>query len=263
MKSESPYFYIERKIRLNSVKQLIDLSTGKYFSSPGKPFYQNFITDIPYSTSGIFRGQTYNWPLIPTSFRNRKYSKNENLSEFDKNYQTISDYSQLNTFCEVASQQNKDFPKAPIEQMIIAQHYGITTPLLDWTTNIFVAAYFSINEKGGNSDNSNFRPTIYHLRDERLLGDIKDHEFELKTIRNSCLIKPFPLDRRVERQSSIFTFHPFAFMVPPKIPVDEYQISISLFNYLVDTLGKIGYASSQLFPDYAGLADRIKQGYIL
>jgi hypothetical protein len=42
----------------------------------------------------------------------------------------ISNNRDLNKFCELASKHNKDFPKTPFDQLIIAQHYGINTPLV-------------------------------------------------------------------------------------------------------------------------------------
>jgi hypothetical protein len=59
------------------------------------------------------------------------------------------------------SQHNKDFPISPIEPMVVAQHYGIKTPLLDWTTNIFVAVYFSLDLRDEDEDKK-LEPFIYH-----------------------------------------------------------------------------------------------------
>ena len=79
----------------------------------------------------------------------------------------------------------------------------------------------------------------------------------------SALVKPFPIDRRIERQFSMFSFHPHPLSKPKKVPVDEYTISGDLFMQLWELMEGMGFSSSHYFPDYSGLAERIKQGYMI
>jgi len=147
--------------------------------------------------------------------------------------------------------------------MSIAQHYGIKTPLLDWTTNVFVAAYFALDLKDEDDENINLEPFIYHLKDERWLKSGIESEEMIELVNYSALVNAFPLDRRIERQFSVFSFHPHPLLNPQKIPVNKYKISGDLFMELWKIMEGIGFSSAHLFPDYAGLVDRIKKGYMI
>ena len=269
---ESKYFKIENKILIKSIDELIDLSIEKSYLDkypgviPQNENQQNnpFQIEITRSTSGIFRGQAQNWELIPSSYRNKKYNSLDKVTnETLIRYHYLSDNKDLNTFCDFAIQQNDKFPKSKVEQMVIAQHYGIKTPLLDWTKNIFVAIYFALDLRGKEDNNKNLEPFIYHLKDEKLLRqDIKNRQ-DIESIKDSAFVKALPIDRRVERQFSCFSFHPHPLYEPERIPIDEYQISGDLFMKLWKLMKGFGFSSSHYFPDYAGLAERIKQGFMI
>lgn len=278
MEKASPYFHVENQIDIEAIDHLLDLAKKKTYGQTGKPYQPEhkpgIVTDndvkyflnltLPHDTSGLFRGQAQNWALIPKSYRDTDYDPpKEKKSEAILDLRYSHDNRHLNTFCELAAQQNNDFPKSPIEQMVIAQHYGVKTPLLDWTTNIFVAIYFALDLGKDVTDDKNLKPFIYHIRDERFLNPKILSEVKIELTKESTLVTPKPLDRRIERQFSVFSFHPHPLLEPRKIPVDEYRISDNLFINLWKLLEGMGFSSSHYFPDYAGLAERIKQGFLL
>lgn len=117
--------------------------------------------------------------------------------------------------------------------------------------------------KGEDDEEKNLEPFIYHLKDERLLHSGLSKDVNVEYMNESAFITPFPLDRRIERQFSVFTFHPHPSLNPTKIPIDKYKISGELFMEMFESLEGMGFSSSHLFPDYAGLADRIKQGFMI
>lgn len=278
MEKDSPYFCVENQTEIDSLDHLLDLAKKKVYWEPGKPYEPGITTDLSavqpdnalyetrgflHQASGLFRGQAQNWALIPKSYRDIHDDRKEETSEIILRFRYDHDNRQLNTFCELAAQQNNDFPRSPIEQMVIAQHYGIKTPLLDWTTNIFVAIYFALDIREEDDDNKNLKPFIYQIRDERLFKLNIGNEEKIELVKGSALVTPKPLDRRVERQFSVFSFHPHPSLKPRKIPVDEYRISDRLFMDLWKLLEGMGFSSSHYFPDYSGLAERIKQGFML
>lgn len=88
MKKESPYFYIENRFKIVSLKKFLELGNEKLYGRPGKPpEYQN--TSDPTSisiytqhyTSGLFRGQAQAWPLIPSSYRDENLEPDNEISE--------------------------------------------------------------------------------------------------------------------------------------------------------------------------------------
>jgi hypothetical protein len=276
MEKESPYFCVANQVEIDSLNHLLDLAKKKLYWEPGSPYEPGITTSEsvvqssyvltergPHQTSGLFRGQAQDWALIPKSYRDIDDDRREETSEIILKFRYEHDNPQLNTFCELAAQQNSDFPRSPIEQMVIAQHYGIKTPLLDWTTNIFVAIYFALDIRNEDVDEKNLKPFIYHITDERFFRLNIGSEEKIELVKESALVTPKPLDRRVERQFSVFSFHPHPSLKPRRIPVDEYRISDRLFMDLWKLMEGMGFSSSHYFPDYSGLAERIKQGFVL
>jgi len=261
METESPYFFIKEESTITSFNELISLNKKNKFASVD--YYTNSHLQEPHETTGIFRGQSQDWPLIPVAYRDLKSRTTTKFLEMDMRSDDYLRNYQFETFCKMASKQNKLFPKSPIERMCIAQHYGINTPLLDWTTNIFVAAYFALDLKDEDNQNKNLEPYIYHLKDERYLKTGIYLENDLKKINYSALVEAPPIDRRIERQFSVFSFHPHPLKKPEKIPLSKYKISGDLFYELWEIMEGIGFSSPYLFPDYAGLVDRIKKGYMI
>ena len=259
--ADSPYFFVDKSVTVDSFEELLELTNEKLYGFPGQLY--NNLNSIIYSsnnTNGLFRGQSDTWALVPTAYRNVK-AMSEKPSESSLIYSTLSQNGDLSKFCELAGSQNRDFPRNELEQMIIAQHFGISTPLLDWTKNIFVAIYFAMDLCDETWDREKNTPVIYHIRDERLVGGEEDN-VSLAKEKRSFYAKAFPIDRRVERQAGCFTFHPHPGHRPGKIPVDEYLLSDSLLGTMMKLIKAIGFTSSYLFPDYAGLSDRIKKGYL-
>jgi len=279
MKS-SPYFDITEKINLKTISDLLVLNKEHTYMSPGvllkdKPseilphelilkshFLKEYYKTFFYSseTCGLFRGQTKSWPLLPSSYRIKLLNIKKPSEEKIRSVYESSNW-QFHEFCKRAYQQNLDFPKSIIERMVIAQHYGIKTPLLDWTKNIFAAVYFAINYKI-TEEKGIFSPVIYHLKNERLLNYNID-EKHIEFINKSYYIKPLPLDKRIDRQFSALTFHPVPFYTSYKIPITEYNISEYLINDLRDIMQGMGLTSYHYFPDYAGIAEKIKQNLML
>lgn len=271
MTRQSLFFDVSETIMLNSIDAIIELSHTKSYgtselltkeiSSSDRPFTR---ADIPHETSGLFRGQAEKLPLIPSTYRGIKVNPNDKSSDFKLRYAYVKANHQLNVFCKNAILQNKEFPTDPLQQMVIAQHYGIKTPLLDWTKNIFAAIYFALDLRENEEKiEKNFSPFIYHIENENILNNNPLSEEDISLAKESLHITPAPIDRRIERQFSTFTFHPHPSANPIRVPVKEYRIDKKLFIKLWKTLEGLGLTSAHFFPDYSGLADRIKNGYML
>ena len=138
------------------------------------------------------------------------------------------------------------------DALAAAQHHGMRTRLMDWTTNPLVALYFAVRD--GYSDDG----VIYAAAGE---GDIiktgKDKPFEIT--RNMWFL-PHHANPRIAAQGSIFSIQP-----NPLVPFDadgliRHKIpGIHKPRFRV-ILNKWGFNQARLFPGLDGLADDLNRG---
>lgn len=84
-----------------------------------------------------YRGQSdFGWGLVPKVARNSNHVRHE--------------LDMLKTFKKDASDRLGRRPQTAWEWIVVAQHYGLPTRLLDWSENPLIALYFA----AGNSDPS-------------------------------------------------------------------------------------------------------------
>jgi hypothetical protein len=219
------------KLRVTSFEQLHELVSG---------FYNIF------GFGWLFRGQADSaWPVIPKAGRD-VYRVTRDLGRFRAWQDRACAYAQL--------------PDNDWECLAIAQHHGLATRLLDWTTNPLVAAYFATaslpNLAGAVYC---YLPLMYVDRDVAKLDDVD---------RVAAYI-PRAVAQRIVNQGGVFTVHP-----DPSVPLqatrpqelsgrmDLYQIEIpaEAKNRIVKTLDTYGLNEVTLFPDLDGLSRHVNWG---
>ncbi|OHC68436.1 MAG: hypothetical protein A3H93_10320 [Rhodocyclales bacterium RIFCSPLOWO2_02_FULL_63_24] len=147
-------------------------------------------------TSGylLFRGQPVNEPLLPkVARRNPK----ENTVKIER--QLIEEFRRrLARERDIAAMDAWDI-------LVYAQHHGLTTRLLDWTTNPLFALWFACSDYKSPSDGF-----IYMLsaKDNELLDtSIEKDPFE---ITKTYVVKPNINNSRIKAQSGWFTVHKYS-----------------------------------------------------
>jgi hypothetical protein len=256
---ENFYFEVTEPEVISDIDALLSLNARKMYYRPGD---QTPIGDIlnlysvPHATAGIFRGQLRNLPLIPKVFRGIEPDKVE-VSDIVRSYRFAVATHQFTSFCERAEAQNQAFPADIGDRMCIAQHFGVPTPLLDWSQNILAAVFFAIRGIYADPDfEKSLQVFIYHITDERVLHTgIPDTD--LASFGQSAFVRPFPIDRRIERQQGVFTFHPHPLHRPPKIHARTYVLEWSMIHKLVELMRGFGFTEDYFFPDYAGIAHAV------
>src|SRR5258708_65160 len=101
-------------------------------------FLNEYVVDM---TDYIWRGQRCSdWPLIPsldrTLLRIGKSDSNEIHEKLLRRFKLA-----VRGRLEHAAR-----PQSENEWWALGQHFGLATPLLDWTSSPFIAAYFAFND---------------------------------------------------------------------------------------------------------------------
>jgi hypothetical protein len=142
----------------------------------------------------IFRGQPCNDPLLPKVARN---NPKRNTTALEK--EMVKEFRRrLARERDVESMDDWDV-------LIHAQHYGLATRLLDWTTNPLFALWFACSDYSSPSDGF-----IYSLiaNDSALLDPMM--EKDPYKIKKTYIVKPNVNNIRIRTQSGWFTAHGFS-----------------------------------------------------
>lgn len=141
-------------------------------------------------------------------------------------------------------------PNSDWEWLAIAQHHGLATRLLDWSTNPLNACYFAVREAcssdavvyAGNFKSAIVDRTGYPLDEKRL-----------------AIFRPQRVVPRITRQGGLFTIHP-----EPSIDLQSGVDGVADLNkiiivkeyreVLLSELSYYGVNSATLFPDLDGLS---------
>ncbi|WP_413700849.1 FRG domain-containing protein [Psychromonas sp. KJ10-10] len=209
-----------------------------------------------------FRGHSdLTWELVPSIAR---------MNPASLNIPEHAHWSGLE--CDILREFEKHgcsiFKKAPqneLEWLIHAQHHGLPTRLLDWSTNPLKALFFAVED-----------PSYDHLDGvvygvEPKLNFVMEKFVELNKFDMIIGFHSSSLNHRVTAQEGSFTlsplpnkWEPFTEIQPDNKSVDylaSYIIPKEHKSKLRKQLKKLGITHKFMFPDLDGLAKSIKRNY--
>lgn len=144
----------------------------------------------------LFRGQSNNFRLLPGIARPKyKFS----FTKLDTE-QRILDEFKAHSLPYL-----KIFPKTDLEYLVVAQHYGLPTRLLDWTENALAALFFAVSTKVENGMKPEVRVCSFPNTSDII---IRDYELKIFEQKNVKFFKPTSFLDRIISQSGWFSMHP-------------------------------------------------------
>lgn len=211
----------------------------------------SMFTSITPENQSIFRGVIdANYSLIPSVGRLPRLA--DDLEELEREHMLLGQFKQRSSLklgCE---------PKNDWEWLSLAQHYGLPTRLLDWSTNPLIALYFATAH------------TPEQLYGDDCLSDCAIYMLISHVhVHSTYRVHPFRLDETIEfhapsiservvNQSGVFTAHH-----EPRTPFDNEH----LYKFVIDgtfkadiqkRLSVLGISEATIFPGLDGIAKSLK-----
>jgi hypothetical protein len=191
----------------------------------------------------VFRGQKQKWALRPSVGRNKGYNASRELQLFNEFRRLASPFVD-------SSKLSSDW-----DWLFAAQHHGLPTRLLDWTSNPLVAAYWAC------------QPSPHGKRDGEIIAvrvadvgilseqDAKESPFSIQA---NAFVYPSAIAPRIGAQKGLFSVH----AVPNKNWIlrnrtERLTITSGDKAYFLNLLYGLGVDAAMIMADLDGLAKNL------
>ena len=193
----------------------------------------------------IFRGQPVKGNLLPALARGNR-SKNIRSHEQEM-------LEQLNL---TAATMMSGVANTPLDILVFAQHFGLRTRLLDWTTNPLIALWFAC------SDARDGDVYVYAFDATKHIDSNAYRSEPLSFIETRVFQPRFNNPRIIAQQGWLsihgispvtLNFHPLEDNEVTRGNLQEFVVPAALRQSILESLDRSGVNASSVFPDFAGL----------
>ncbi len=192
----------------------------------------------------IFRGHAdRSWRIEPSAYRGIE--------------QGITTALHLRSWRLLAGRFANPLPRNDLEWLVLAQHYGIATPLLDWSKNPLIALFFACLDARNDRDGTVILcPTRYFsdfYKAEKIEPFMEDRKVP-------ALIDTSYMNARTLAQDSVMSLHSIqiAYLNETVLPVKHFGIPAEVKAKVSNRLKIFGFTAERMYSDLTTAALEFK-----